>query len=279
MTITAPPTTTPVPTPAGPIGDRPSTRSNDDYVKAIPAVLRSEWIKLSSLRSNKAILVLTLAIAGFTSWAVATLVTDEVLTVSEVFVHPTWLVAVLAAIASILLFTSEVHHGTLATTLTAQPTRWVIAVTKTMMAIAVGLALGAVGMIAGVVGSVAGGLEVGDTSAMAATTLWALLFTSLAAVLGLGVGMIVGHSAGAISGLLVWSFGVENLVLAFAPPKVVHFLPFDAGFRLLGIVGIEERAELIEAALTRPQYALIFGGYAMIALVVGTVLLYRRDAS
>ncbi|CAN5136989.1 hypothetical protein BH20ACT3_BH20ACT3_12540 [soil metagenome] len=97
-------------------------------------------------------------------------------------------------------------------------------------------------------------------------------------MLGLGVGRVVGHSAGAISGLLVWSFGVENLVLAFAPPKVVHFLPFDAGYRLLGI-GLYDRAELIEAALTRPQYALIFGGYAMIALVVGTVLLYRRDAS
>jgi hypothetical protein len=38
---------------------------------------------------------------------------------------------------------------------------------------------------------------------------WALPYTSGSAVLGLGVGvgMIVRHSAGAVSGILVWCFG------------------------------------------------------------------------
>ena len=52
------------------------------------------------------------------------------------------------------------------------------------MAAVVGLVLGAIGLAAGVVGAVAGGLALGDTSTMAATTSWALLFTSLAALLG-----------------------------------------------------------------------------------------------
>ena len=52
-------------------------------------------------------------------------------------------------------------------------------------------------------------------------------------MIGLGVGMIVRHSAGAISGLLMWSFVVENLFAPALPDGVVHFLPFSAGYRLL----------------------------------------------
>ena len=31
--------------------------------------------------------------------------------------------------------------------------------------------------------------------------------------------------------------------------------------------------------LGRPQYALIFGGYALVSLTIGTLLLYRRDSN
>ena len=134
-------------------------------------------------------------------------------------------------------------------------------------------------MAAGFVGAVLGGLDMGDTSTMAATTLWALLLTVLGALLGLGIGMIVRHSAGAISGLLVWWFVVENLLTMFLPEQLARFLPFVAGNRLLGIDADSDTPAAIAVALTRPQYALVFGGYAAVALVVGTVLLYRRDTN
>ena len=202
-----------------------------------PGVLRSEWIKLSSLRANKAILGLSATAGAFTAWAVATLVTDEVQAIAQVFVFSTVLTAVFAAVAGILLFSSEAQHGTLTSALTAQPARWVIVAAKTMMATAFGLVLGAAGMAASVGGAVLGGLALGDTSAMAATTLWALLFTALSAVLGVGVGMIVRHSSGAISTLLVWGFVVENLFTLFLPERISRFLPFVAGNNLLGIDG------------------------------------------
>ena len=78
-----------------------------------------------------------------------------------------------------------------------------IVAVKTIMATTFGVVLGAAGMTVGFGGAVLGGLDLGDTSTMAATTLWALLFTALSAVLGLGVGMILRHSSGAISGLLM----------------------------------------------------------------------------
>jgi hypothetical protein len=272
-------TTASTPENLAPVRHQLPTRSTRDDVKAVPMVLRSEWIKLSSLRANRIILVLVAVIGAFTSWAVATLVTDEVLVVSQVFIFSTVLTAVFAAVTGILLFTSEAQHGTLAAALTAQPARWVIAVAKTIMAAARGLVLGAFGMAAGYAGAVLAGLDMGDTSRMAATTLWALLFTSLAAVFGLGVGMIVRHGAGAIAGLLVWWLVVENLFTLFLPERVARFMPFFAGNNLLGIDSDTTTPAALAVALTRPENAVVFGSYTAVALVVGTVLLYRRDSN
>lgn len=246
---------------------------------AVPAALRSEWIKLSTLRSNRAILGLTIAIDAFASWAVATLVTDEVLTASQVFTYPVLLTAVLSAIAAVISFSAEAQHGTLAIAFTAQPARGVLALSKTVTAVAVGLVLGAAGMAAGFAGALAGGLAVGDTTAIAGRTTWALLYTALAAVIGLGVGMIARRSAGAISGLLVWWFVAENLIVAFAPARVARFLPFNAGYRLLDVGSDLDTPEMLRVVLTRPQYGLVFGAYALVTLGLGIVLVGRRDTN
>ena len=222
---------------------------------------------------------LIIGIGVFVSWAVATFVTDEILTVAEVFVYSTVLTAVSAAIAGVLLFSAEVQHGTLAIALTSQPARWVIVAAKSTAATTFGLVLGVAGVAAGFSGAVLGGLDMGDTSGMAATTLWAVLLTSVSAVLGLGVGMIARHSSAAIAGLLVWSLVVENLLRGFAPAKMVRFLPFNAGNGLLLIEATTDTPEKLAVAFSRVQNALLFGGYAAVALLVGTVLLYRRDSN
>ncbi|MCW2714654.1 MAG: hypothetical protein JWN88_1701 [Frankiales bacterium] len=267
MITTLPPRTT----------HEPERRAPGDDLRALPTVLRSEWIKLSTVRANAVVLATTAAIGVVATWATAELVTDEVLTVAGVFVYSTFLTAVLAAIASILLFTSEAQHGTLAAALTARPARWLTAVSKTVLALGLGLVLGATGMVTGLIGAKLGGLETGDTSGMLTTALWALVFTSLAGVLGLGVGMVVRHSAGAVSGLLVWWLVVENLLWAFLPAEASRFLPFYSGGALLGVDVDTNTPETLAVALTRTQDALVFGGFAAIALLAGTVLLYRRD--
>jgi ABC-2 type transport system permease protein len=256
-----------------------ATRTRRHDVATLPAALRSEYIKLTSLRSNTAIAVLTGLIGFFATWATAALVKDEVLVVSDVFVYSTFLTAVIAAITAILSITSEVQYGTWTAALTAQPARWVLVAAKTVMAVRIGLVLGVIGMVAGTAGAVLGGLDAGDTGSMISTAAWALVFTVTAAVLGLGVGLIARHSAAATSGLIVWWLVVENLVWAFLPEVVSRFLPFYAGGALLGVEVDTTTPETIAVALSRTQDALVFGGYAAVALLVGTVLLYRRDTS
>jgi ABC-2 type transport system permease protein len=98
-------------------------------------------------------------------------------------------------------------------------------------------------------------------------------------VLGLGIGMIVRNSTAAIGGILVWGFVVENLLNLFLPVEVARFLPFFAGNKLLAYNNDFDTPEAIAVALTRSESALVFGGYAGVALLVGTLLLYRRDTT
>lgn len=275
--------TTARPDPAAASCGRPATRSHRDSVAAIPGALASEWTKLRSLRSNWAILCGNAAIGIALVRVLAVFVktdpdTLEAYTVGNSFSFSTWLSAVLAVVAGTLLFTAEVHHGTVSAVLTAQPARWVTVAAKTAIAAGFGLAMGVAGMLAGLSGAVLGGLDAGDTSGMAATAGWGLLLTTVAAVFGLGIGLIVRHSSAAISMTLVWVFVIENLLRSFAPPTVSRLLPFNPANGLLNIPTTSD-PEALAAALTRVQDALLFSSYAIAALIVGTVLLYRRDVS
>lgn len=275
-TITGQHTTGPTTSSTAP--DRSAIRTRSDDVRALPAALHSEWIKLTALRANKVILVATGMIGALIAAALAATNTDPTLTAAELFIYPLPLVAMLAAVVGILMFTGEAQHGTLAVPLTARPARWIIVSAKTITATSVGLVLGVVGMIAGFTGAALGGATLGTGSALTSRALWALMYIALAALIGLGVGMIVRHTAGAITGLLMWSFVIESLFAPALPEAVRHLLPFSAGYRLLDAGPNFEAPVLIVDQLDRPQYALIFAGYALASLAIGTLMLYRRDS-
>jgi ABC-2 type transport system permease protein len=283
MNITAFSTTTATSTTTS-TGTTSTTRSRNDDLAAVPAALRSEWIKTRSLRSNVAILGLTVVLGVLLSLILAVFVKDDPkkhipFTVGDTFIFSTWLTTVLAIVMGILMFTSEVQHGTLANTIAAQPARWVTVAAKSAIAAGFGLAMGVLGMVGGFSGAVLGGLDMGDTSGMGATALWGLLLTSLAAVFGLGAGMIIRHSSAAISTALVWTLVVENLFRGFASPKISRYLPFSAANGLLEIESISDTPETLALRLTRVQDAMLFGGFTIAALAIGTVLLYRRDSN
>ena len=275
MTITEQTATTSSPI-TGPSTPRPAFRS---HVRAVGAALASERIKASTIGSTRAILGLTALGGVLMSWLVAKFVTDKILTVTEVGFFWTTVVSVLAMICGVLLFSAEAQHGTLAATLTAQPARWTIAMAKTLAAAAIGLLLGVIGLAAGFVGAVTSGLGAGDTGIIPATIGWALIFTAFSGVLGLGIGMIVRHSAAAVSGVLVWGFVIEPLLNAFLPAKGARLLPFVAGNHLLAYKSDINPAKSIPVQLSRPENLLIFGAYVAVAMILANVLLNRRDTN
>jgi len=259
------------------------TRTRQHDLASVPNAIRSEWIKLRSLRSNRAIFGFAIVAGIVMSWVLATFVkTDpyehKPFTVANTFMTSTWLTTVLAVIAGILLYTSEVQHGTIANAIAAQPARWVNVAAKAVVAAAFGLAMGVVGIVAGFASAQASGMPTGPTSGLIVAVAWGLVLTSLAAVLGLGIGMIIRHSSAAVSAALVWTFVLENLVRSMAPAKLSRLLPFSAANGLLSIRSAGDTAKTLAAALSSTQDALLFAGFTTAALIAGTVLLYRRDA-
>jgi ABC-type transport system involved in multi-copper enzyme maturation permease subunit len=252
-------------------------RTRGDDLSALPGALKSEWIKATSLRSNRAIVVVTFIGGAATSLLVATLVKDEVLYLTDVAFYWTVVSAMLAAVCGITAFTAEVQHGTLAPLLTARASRWSLWLTKLVTVAVFGAVLGIVGVAGGLAGGMLGDLPTGDADLIPATIIWAIVNTTLSALLGLGVGLIVRNGSAAISGLLIWGLVVENLLTVFLAASVVRFLPFYAGTQLLAIESDLDSPEAIANALSRTQSALVLATYASVAVVVGMVLLARRN--
>lgn len=165
--------------------------------------IRAESIKLTSVRSIWVLMAINVIGGLVVSFAVGALMTDEVLTVSEVGFYWTVVTAVLAAIGGVLTITSDVQHGTLAPSLAARPARIDVAGAKAAVTAISGAGFGIVGLIAGFIGAFASGIGDGELSVIPVTSAWAVAYTALSALLGLGLGMIVKHGAGAISGRLV----------------------------------------------------------------------------
>ena len=233
----------------------------------------------TALRANKVILALTAITGAVIAGALAATATDPTLTASELFIYPLPLVAMLASVVGILMFTGEAQHGTLAVALVARPARWVIVVAKTIMATTVGLALGTTGMIAGFAGAVAGRRPARHRFG-----------PDLPGAVGPALHRPGrpdrprrGHDRPSHRRRHHRALAVvvrhREPVRPGHPQGVRHFLPFSAGYRLLDAGPNFEAPVAIADLLGRPQYALIFGGYALISLTIGTLLLYRRDSN
>ena len=247
------------------------------------AAIHSEWIKLRSVRSTLLFVGLTtvlgVAMALILGNVVETDPYDHLpFTIGNTFLVSTWLSTLFAVVAGTLMFTTEVQHGTLATALTTRPSRSVVVAAKVVMAAVLGLAMGALGIAGGLVGGVASTMDTGDMSGAPSGVAWALVLTTAASVLGLGVGLVIRHSAGAVTTVLVWALAVETLVRGMVPATVSRLLPFTAAHGLLGTRSAADTPETIAAALSSVGNALVIGTWATVAVAAGTAMLIRRDS-
>lgn len=252
-------------------------------VSDLRAAVRSEWIKLRSVRATPIFVGLTTVIGIGMALILGRVVkTDPYdhlpFTIGNTFLVSSWLTTLFAVVAGTLLFTSEVQHGTFAVALTARPSKPTIVAAKAVVAAALGFAMGALGIIGGLVGGVASGMDTGDMSGAVSGTAWALVLTTLAAVLGLGVGIIIRHSAAAVTSVLVWALAVETLVRGMVPATVSRLLPFTAAHGLLGTRSAADTPETIAAAFSNVGNALVIGGWAIGAVAIGTALLMKQDS-
>ncbi|WP_423919286.1 ABC transporter permease subunit [Frigoribacterium sp. 2-23] len=266
-------------------------------------VLRSEWIKLRSLRSTiwcfvimAAANVLLTLLVGATFGSVDVFGTDltqeqQQAVFMQVVTAGVGLSQLVVAVLGALVIAGEFGTGMIRSTMTAVPRRTPALVAKalvlmlsTFVVSLVSLALSfaiAIPLLSGSTVSV----DLGD-AALYGYTAGAAGYLALIALLAFGFGTIIRNSAGAIAasiGLILVLPGLVGLLSGLTQAKwaadVGEFLPQNAGQRLFTYPTAEPvlAAASDTITLNAGEGALVLVAWAVVAFVVGAVLIKRRD--
>jgi ABC-2 type transport system permease protein len=176
----------------------------------------------------------------------------------------------------VLVAASEYSTGTIYPTLAATPSRLRVFTGKTLgfggLAAAVGLAQAYAMFAIGQPILARRDLDVPLTDPAALRGVaWAAAATAGFALLGLGAGLLLRHTAAAVSTVLIVILGIPIIGL-FLPPTwwtVISYLPADAGWALF---------TPHNQTLDRGPAAAVFIGYVATLLTAAAVALHRRDA-
>jgi ABC-2 type transport system permease protein len=261
-----------------------------------PQALRSEWVKLRTVRSTAWSLLLFVGISIlFTSLLTSGSSTEggspghggdnDIVLDSLAGI---WFGSIAAAVLAVLVITSEYSTRMIRTTFAANPRRRTVLAAKTAVVGAVVLALG--------LGASAACFQIGqwflrgngfnyeggypavtlaDDEALRAV-LASGAFLALLAVFSVGVGAILRHTAGAITVVLAVLLA-PVIALDFLPENIAdwveRFCLMGAGLALQQTV---ERPDSIP--LTPGEGFLVVVAYAVVPLLVALWLIGRRDA-
>ncbi len=253
-------------------------------------VLHAEWIKLWSLRSTYwtvlstlAAMVLIAVMLGVASLADdGTVVPDGQMAIGMSYTFAQVVVAVLG----VLTITGEYTTGMIRSTLVAVPTRLPVLAAKAVLVAGVGFLLGVIGVALSYLASYPffgadGAADLNDPAVQ--RLFWGSgLYLAGVALLGLAVGAILRHTAGAITiilGVLLLLSTMWQLLMMTSDwfTTSYAYLPSTAGER----IATPELSEVVAGAphmLSPWAGFLVFMIYVSIATLGAAVLLRRRDA-
>jgi ABC-2 type transport system permease protein len=181
--------------------------------------------------------------------------------------------AVFAALAGVLLVTSEYRYGTIRPTTLFNPARSRVLAAKAVAGALAGLAFGilgeAIGWAAGYATLDGRGITVVLSSGdILLLTLGGLAGAALWGAIGAGLGAIIHNQVGAIITLLAWGLVVDDLLFGLAP-SVGRFTPTRAADALMGL-----RADHL---LSPGVGAITLIAWAGALMVAGITLSVRQD--
>lgn len=252
-------------------------------------LLAVERIKLFSTRSPWWCMALTLGLmVGFAALisASADNAGDLSVTVSQ-FGFP-FALAVILVLAT-LSVTTEYRFNTIKTTFQAVPSRTSALLAKTTV----------VALVSGILGVIAAFGSLGVSMLLQPSANLALnseadwrqvagtgLVTFFAAVIAVSVGILIRHTAGAVSLLLAYSLVAEDLIqLIPSIGRDIHqWLPFNVANQFL--IGNPDAGQVVGRSgpggttSTLPPWAALayFAGFAVVMLIIAIVTAKKRDA-
>ncbi|MBA4247934.1 MAG: ABC transporter permease [Microbacterium sp.] len=272
----------------------------------------SEFSKVFSLNSWWLLALIMVVYVGFTAAALAFFFSDlgaqlagagtgapapeldPVVAANLVYSSVTAVGLVIPLLFGALLATTEWRHGTLTSTVLAQPRRGIVLAAKAIVAAAMGVVYGVVGLV----GSVGLGAPVlaalGEPTALGepeviAVLLRTLLATALWSLLGLGLGALLTSQIAAIVIVLAFTQFVEPILRLVASvwewsASIGRFLPGSATDALVGAGILSSLGALDPSvpsatvdALLWWQGGLVLATLAAVLIVAASLTTMRRD--
>ena len=242
------------------------------------AQIRAELLKIRSTRTTLGLLLGMVALILLFVLLTGLLTSVGSLSTAEnqrQLLHIGALAGVFAALAGVLLVTSEYRYGTIRPTILFTPHRGRVLAAKVLAATLAGLLFGIVGAALGwgIGYAIISGR--GITFALSNGDVTQLVLGSLAGValwgaMGAGLGTILRNQVGGVITLLAWGFVVSPLLYGLVP-SVGHFMPTYAQDSLIGLT--------MDHLLTPTAGAVVLVGWAALLAVVGLVVTARRDVA
>jgi ABC-2 type transport system permease protein len=240
------------------------------------AQIRAELLKLRTTRTTIGLIIAMIALILFFTLLDGLLSHPSGLASAEdqrELLSVSSFTAVFAALAGVLLVTSEYRYGTIRPTILFNPVRTRLLAAKVVAGALAGLAFGILGeAISWALGyAILDGrgitvvLGSGDILLL---TLGGLAGAALWGAIGAGLGAIIHNQVGAVITLLAWGLVVDNLLFGLAP-SVGRFVPTRASDALMGLK--------THHLLSPGAGAVILIAWAAALAAVGIALTARRD--
>ncbi|CAB4598185.1 unannotated protein [freshwater metagenome] len=247
------------------------------------ATVRSEWIKLRTVRSNVTTSVVAVLIPLAISLLSVTFMGENNIdsgTLPGFIVGSGSVAVLLIGVIGVLCVTQEYSQGTIRLTLAATPSRPRVYLAKAVVVATIGAALtGAIVLVGNVVGSTI--IDARDVPALdsnpdaAPAFLAMILMGAVVALLGMAIGALTRNPPSAITILVLWPLLVEGIVggllsLAFED-NVARWMPFQSGLNSMFL-------ELPDDGFGRWGSLGYFAAWVLLVMVLAERSLKRRDA-
>ncbi len=249
------------------------------------STIRSEWIKLRTVRMNLMLFILAVAFPVIVSVLVASLANISDLKVSDVaglVTGSSVVTALLLGVVGAVSISAEFAHGTIRPTFAATPQRMRVLVAKAIVtalfaAVAEALVVIFCFVVSSAIASSRGAsLSLSGQPEAKAALIGIVVFAVIVSLLGFGIGMVIRNTPAAVAVLILWPLVVENIILAILSAAGVNhpqkFLPYISGFGLGNPDGPSSDS------LSRVNGGLYFGAVTLVVAVIGAVVTARRDA-
>ena len=246
--------------------------------------IRSEWIKLRTVRMNFVLTALAVIAPIVIPGLIAALGKVRDLDSRQMYdavAGSSVLSALLWSVIGTTHITSEFAFNTIRPTFAATPRRARVILAKVLVLAPATLVVQGAVTVAGlnIAASVANGrganVDYSSIDGFVVSAAGIAMFAALVTLFGLSIGLIVRSSPASVALVILWPLLVEGLLtgllLAAGLHKVRRWMPYASGQRLF-------TTDTADEMFGRLASGLYFAGFVALLLVIGTLLTQRRDA-